>query len=199
MNRVRADTTTADPTIEVRMVMKETPKKYTDCGRRPVGSGSALFATTTMTKTPSSARTTTTANTSTNTPAREASPRPPPEPTDTEPPFWMNGVLVPLGKFGRLGVLGMGAPKGTVVGTALRMPMGSHSLPSVCARDTSPLIVRHRASCRLRQCAAEPAARRPESAPGLRVATVDNRDASRPPRGTVRPVPTVSCAEHQEP
>jgi len=74
INLVSPATTTVDPRIDVRIVTKETAKKYTDCGRRPLGSGSARFATTTITKPPSNARTSTTTTRSTNTPASPASP-----------------------------------------------------------------------------------------------------------------------------
>jgi hypothetical protein len=62
--------------MAVTSVTKDTAKKYTDCGRRPVGSGSARFATTMMTKNPTIAIRASRAATSTITPATA------PKPTD---------------------------------------------------------------------------------------------------------------------
>jgi hypothetical protein len=70
-----AVTMAVEPMIETMRVTKETAKKYTDCGRRPVGSGSARFDTTTMINTPTMDNRVTTANTSTTTPRREAIPK----------------------------------------------------------------------------------------------------------------------------
>src|ERR1700677_1343688 len=76
MSWTTAVTIATEPMIETMRVTKETAKKYTDCGRRPVGSGWGRFDTTTMISTPTMANRVTTASTTTATSIREPSPNP---------------------------------------------------------------------------------------------------------------------------